>query len=98
MFLIMSPSLRKIYTIIIIIIIKMTLKNQNDDKKSLSITQNVISMDSAPCDEESVLASQSVMFIHWRTMSGFLKWRDVTADGKPIRRATIERTFEILVN
>ena len=60
---------------------KVTLKNQNDDKKSLSFAQNVISMDSAPSDDKSVLASKSVMFVHWRTMSGFMKWKIVTHIG-----------------
>ena len=64
----------------------------------LSIKQNVILMDSAPCDAESVLASKSVMFVHWRTMSGFLKWEDETIDGKQSSKSKIEATLDILVN
>ena len=64
---------------------KMTLKNLNDERKSLSMAQNVISMDSAPCDDKSVLASKSVMFVHWRTMSEFMKWRNETdKEGKQV--------------
>ena len=70
---------------------KMTLKNQNDDRKSLSTAQNVISMDAAPTDSDSVLASKSVMFVHWRTMSGLFKWR-----GRLVKRSKIEATIDIL--
>ena len=79
---------------------KMTVKNQNDDidRKSLSIAQNVISMDVAPTDNDSVLASKSVMFVHWRTMSGLLKWKNETLDGRQVKKSTIEATFDILVN
>ena len=59
--------------------------NLNDERKSLSIAQNVISMDSAPYDVKSVLASRSVMFVHWRTMSEFMKWRNETdKEGKQV--------------
>ena len=77
---------------------KMTLKNQNNDRKPLSITQDVISMDSAPSDLEAVLASESVMFVPWKTMSRFLKWKDQTRDGKQRSRTSIEATIDILVN
>ena len=64
---------------------KMTLKHQNDERKSIPITQNVISIDSAPTDIKAVLASRSVIFVHWRTMSGFLKAKgeNQTTHGKP---------------
>ena len=77
---------------------KMTLKHQNDERKSLSFTQNVISIDSAPTDKEAVLASRSVMFVHWRTMSGFLKGETQTTDGKQSIKYTIETTLDMLVN
>jgi len=76
---------------------KMTLKHQNDWRKSLSFTQNVISMDSAPSDINSVLSSKSVMFVPWRTMSGFLKWEDETVDGKQSSKSIIETTLDIYI-
>jgi len=57
-------------------LVKITLKNQNDERKHLSNIQNVISMDSAPSDRKAVLASLNVMFVPWRLMRGFLKWTD----------------------
>ena len=78
--------------------VKMTLKNQNDGRKSLSIVQNVISMDLAPSDSKLVLASESVMFVHWRTMSRFMKWRNDTEDGKEVTKSYVEATVAILVN
>ena len=77
---------------------KMTLKNQNDERKPLSITQNVISMELAPTDKKSVLASKSVMFVHWRTMSGFLKWANNTLDGKQVKKSIIQTTINISAN
>ena len=78
---------------------KMTLKHQNDEWKSLSFTQNVISIDSAPTDSKAVLASKSVMFVHWRTMSEFMKWRNIIdEDGKQLTVSNIEATIDILVN
>ena len=55
---------------------KLTLKNQNDERKSLTNIQTVISMDSAPRDKNAVLASQNVMMVPWSMMSGFLKWKE----------------------
>ena len=75
---------------------KMTLKNQNDERKPLSITQNVISMDSAPSDTKAVLASESVIFVHWRTMSRFMKWRNEMVDGKETTKSRIEVTCDIV--
>ena len=63
---------------------KMTLKNQNDEKKTVTMIQDVISMDSAPINMDSVLASESVMFIHYKTMSGFMKLSKETKEGKDI--------------
>ena len=77
---------------------KMTLKNQNDERKSLTITQNVISIESAPSDGSAVLASKSVMFVHWRTISEFMNWRNATIEGKQIRSSKIEATSDILDN
>ena len=78
---------------------KMTLKNLNDERKSLSMAQNVISIDSAPCDVKSVLASKSVMFVHWRTMSEFMKWRNIIGEeGKQVTLSNIEATIDILLN
>ena len=77
---------------------KMTLKNQNDDRKSLSIAQNVISMDLAPSDSKAVLASKSVIYVPWRTMSGFMKWRDITKEGKLQTESNVDATIHILVN
>jgi len=57
-------------------LVKITLKNPNDERKHLANIQNVISMDSAPSDRKAVLASNSVMFVPWRLMRGFLKWTD----------------------
>ena len=77
---------------------KLTLKNLNDDRKSLSIAQNVISMDSAPRDKMAVMASQSVMFVHWATVAGFMKWRNSTEEERQVKLSTVEATIEILVN
>ena len=76
---------------------KMTLKHQNDKRKSLSFTQNVISIDSAPTDREAVLASKSVMFVHWRTMSGFLKGDNETIDGKQSTQYAVKTILDIFV-
>jgi len=75
---------------------KMTLKNQNDDRKSLTIIQDVISMDSAPGNKDSVLASKSVIFIHYKTMSGFMKLSKETK--KKTFRFYIEATIDVLLN
>ena len=77
---------------------KMTLKNLNDDRKSLSIAQNVISIDSAPNDNKSVLDSKSVMLVHMSTISGFFKWRNVTEEGIQHTLSTVEATIDILFN
>ena len=69
---------------------RMTLKNQNDDRKSLSIIQDVISMDSAPRNTIEVLASKSVIFIHNKTMSGFMKL------SKEKKQTLFETTIDIL--
>ena len=61
-------------------LVKITLKNQNDERKSLASIQNVISMDSAPRDKKEILASKNVMFVSWRQMSGYLNWTET--DGK----------------
>jgi len=76
---------------------KMTLKNQNDDRKSLTIIQDVISMDSAPSNDNSVLASQSVILIHCKTMSGFMKLSKETKGGKEIFKSYIQTTIDILL-
>merc|ERR1739842_16693 len=75
-------------------LVKITLKNQNDERKHLANIQNVISMDSAPRDRKAVLASQNVMFVPWRLMSGFLKWTDPDVDGN--RSSKITTTITIL--
>merc|ERR1719480_772386 len=36
-------------------------------------------MDSAPRDKMAVMASQSVMFVHWATVAGFMKWRSTVS-------------------
>ena len=77
---------------------KMTLKHQSDERKSLSFIQNVISIDSSPTDSKSALASSSVMFVHWRTMSEFLKGEKETTDEKQSNTFIIETTLDILVN
>jgi len=58
-------------------LVKITLKNQNDERKYLANVQNVISMDSAPRNINEVVASKSVMLVPWSMMSGFLKWKKV---------------------
>jgi len=63
-------------------LVKITLKNKKDERKHLANIQNVISLDSAPSDRKAVLASQNVMFVPWRLMSGFLMWTDPDVDGK----------------
>jgi len=55
---------------------KMTLKNPDDERKSVSITQNVISMASAPRDMKSLLASESALFVSWRAMRGIFVWNE----------------------
>jgi len=80
---------------------KMTLKIQHDDdRKSLSIAQNVISMELAPSDRKLLFASESVMFVHWKAISGFMKWMDVTEDGEQYTRSSVplEVTISILDN
>ena len=67
---------------------KITLKNKNDKRMCLTNIQNVISMDSAPRDKKEVLASKSVMFIPWRLMSGFLKWRTETEGNQSAKIVT----------
>ena len=69
---------------------KMTLKNQNDERKPLTMIQDVISMDSAPSNIDAVLASESVMFIHYKTMSRFMKLSKETKDGKDTFQATVD--------
>ena len=71
---------------------KITLKNQNNERKYLANVQTVISMDSAPRDRNEVLASKDVMFVSWRQMSGFLKWTE--KDG--IHSSRIDSTVEIV--
>lgn len=72
---------------------KITLKNQNDERKCLANIQNVISMDSAPRDKKEVLASKSVMFIPSRLMSGFLEWTE-TEEGN--QSSDIVTTVDII--
>lgn len=79
-------------------LVKMRLKNLNDDRKSLSIGQNVMSIDSAPRNNEAVLASKNVMFVHWRTISEFIKWKNVTENGKEVTECSIEASIDILDN
>ena len=76
---------------------KVTVINQNDVRKSLTITQDVISIDSAPNDNHSILASEKVMFVHWKTMSRFMKWNKETSEGKQILRSYINVHVDILV-
>jgi len=76
---------------------RMTLKNQNDPRKSLSIIQDVISMDSAPTNIDSILASKSVIFIHRKTMSGFMKLQ-LSNEKKGTCKSYIRTTIDILIN
>ena len=75
---------------------KLTLKNPNDERKSISITQNVVSMESAPSDIESLLDSESAMFVSFSAMRGFIVWTDESTDGTSKYKATFEKTIEIL--
>ena len=75
---------------------KLTLKNPNDERKSISITQNVVSMESAPSDIESLLDSESAMFVSFSAMRGFIVWTDESEDGTSKYKATFEKTIEIL--
>ena len=77
---------------------KVTVKNQNDERKFLTMTQDVISIDSAPGDNYSILASEKVMFVHWKTMSRFMKWNKETCQGKQLLRSYISVNVDILVN
>ena len=74
----------------------MRLKNLNDDRKSLSIAQNVISIDSAPRNKEEVLASKSVMFVHLRTIEEFMNWRKNFQNGRQVTVSNIEASIDIL--
>ena len=74
---------------------KVTLKNQNDERKSVSMTEDVISIDSAPKDDDSILASENVMFVHWKIMARFMKWIKETKDGEQYLRSTIDATIDI---
>ena len=47
---------------------KITLKNQNDERKYLANVQSVMSMDSAPRNMKAVFASKSVMLVPWSMM------------------------------
>ena len=71
---------------------KITLKNFNDERRFLTNIQGVVSMDSAPRNENEVLASKNVMFVSWRQMSGFLKWTE--EDGK--QTSMIKTTVDII--
>lgn len=71
---------------------KMTLRNPKDERKSLTMIQDVISMDSAPRNRDAVLASESVMFIQCKTMSGFMML------SKETFRSNIRATVEIILN
>ena len=65
-------------------LVKITLKNFNDERRFITNVLGVVSMDSAPRDKYEVLASKNVMFIPWRQMRGFLKWTE--KDGKQTSR------------
>ena len=75
---------------------KMTLKNPKDERKSLSIAQNVIPMESAPKNKKELLASKSVMLVHWCTISDFVIWRNVTENGKVSKVSNFEAFIDIL--
>ena len=77
---------------------KVTLKDPDDERKSLSITKNVISMEGAPSDEDSVLAHDRVVFVSWWTMRGFLVHTNETKDGTITYKSTFENSIEILFN
>ena len=77
---------------------KVTLKDPDDERKSLSITKNVISMEGAPSDEDSVLAHDRVVFVSWWTMRGFLVHTNETKDGTITYKSTFENSIEILIN
>ena len=73
---------------------KITLTNKNDERKYLTNVQEVMSMDSAPRDNNEVLEGKSVVLVSWRTMSKFLKWTN-KEEGK--QDAMIHTTIDILV-
>ena len=75
---------------------KLTLKNPNDERKSISITQNVFSMESAPSDIESLLDSESAIFVSFSAMRGFILWTNEFEDGNPKYKASFEKIIEIL--
>ena len=77
-------------------LVKMRLKNLNDDRKSLSIAQNVMSIDSAPRNYEAMWASKSVMFVQWKTISEFMKWRQIIVNGIEETVSNIEINIDIL--
>jgi len=77
---------------------KMTLRNLKDDRKSLTMIQDVISMDSAPSNMDAVLASESVMIIQSKTMAGFMKLSKETEKGKETFRSNIDATVDIILN
>jgi len=73
---------------------KITLKNQNDERKYLTFVLDVMSMDSAPSNNYEVLEAESVMLVPHKTMSKFFWWEN-KEEGK--QAAFINTTIDILV-
>jgi len=72
---------------------KITLKNQNDERKCLTNIQDVISMDSAPTDKNEVIKAKSVMLVPLSMIRKFLKW----TNKEEKQEAEIHTTIDILV-
>ena len=77
-------------------LVKLKLKNFNDERRYLTNIQNVLSMDSAPKDRNAVLDSPFVMLVPRSMMCGFLRWVEV--DGEGTKHADIGVTIDILVS
>ena len=75
---------------------QLTWKNPDDEQESLIITRNVLSMDSAPSDTESLLDSKKVMPVSWNAAHGFIKWIDETKDSEVNFRADFETLIKII--
>jgi len=72
---------------------KITLKNQNDERKYLTNVQEVMSMDSAPNDKNEVFEAKGVMLVPWSMLRKFLKWTN--KEGK--QTTEVHTTIDILV-
>ena len=78
---------------------KLTCENPNNERDFVTVTKNVISMESAPSDQDSLMDSDSeaVMFVSWIGVRGYLKWTDETKDGGITYIAELHNRVKIIV-